>query len=114
MDPRVKRGRRCACCTSMLPSQTAGSLRRLRDLLAGQLGELSLPCDLLAHEGVELLRRILGRRRRRHAERRHPGLEGVALHHLVEMPVERGDDRLRRLGRRGKAYEAALIDLETL
>src|SRR5215468_5474700 len=80
------------------------ALRRM----AGELGKLSLLGKLAAHEGGERLRRILGRDC--HAERLDALTERGGVDRVVEVLVEQGDDRGRRLAGRGEADEAAVIE----
>src|SRR5262249_286993 len=71
-----------------------------RHLDAGERCELALVGGFLAHVARQIPRRVLRQRRHRHAERRHAAAERLRLHDLVELLVEPGDDRRRRLGRR--------------
>ena len=82
---------------------------RCRHLDAGQRRQFALAFGFAAHVIGEAFRRVL--RGHGHAERRHAALEVLRLHHVVERLVEVGDDRRRRLGGRGEADEAAIVEI---
>src|SRR4051794_179221 len=90
---------------SMTPSATRdrriGSAFGLHRRVARELREFRLTSHFGAHVGGELLRRVVGRDG--HAERLHATAERGGVDGVVEMLVEEGDDRCRRLARRGEA-----------
>src|SRR4029078_9225677 len=77
------------------PSRLAFGLHRR---VARELRKLRLTSHFGAHVGGELLRRVVGRDG--HAERLHASAERGRIDGVVEMLVEKGDDRGRRLARR--------------
>src|SRR5262245_44384080 len=62
-------------CCELIGNSNSRLLLRRRELLSRQLRQHALPRDLVAHELVELLGRVVGGRRRCHAELCHRFLE---------------------------------------